>query len=130
MSKRARYGVNRDMWTVLESILLSESHPQDFNSDTDTLRGRAVNCDRRNVYRGQLPYPSVYAADLNVGEPGETLDYVIFSYHTPIAWRDTSESGVSHWVIPPVKYSVTTSKQQGRVKTALHTATKREWSNA
>jgi hypothetical protein len=41
-------------------------------------------------------------------------DYVIYSYATPIAWH-----GPDGWVMPPVTYSVTTSKQQGRIATAL-----------
>lgn len=36
------------------------------------------------------------------------IDYVIYSYGTPIAWRDT---GV--WILPAVSYSTTTAKQQG-----------------
>lgn len=36
--------------------------------------------------------------------------YVVWSYETPIAWY--TEAG---WVVPPVKYSVTTSKHQGRL---------------
>ena len=41
-------------------------------------------------------------------------DYVIYSYATPIAWRTQGQ-----WITPDVKYSVTTSKQQGVVRRAL-----------
>lgn len=37
--------------------------------------------------------------------------YVVFSYATPIAWY-TERHG---WVIPPVKYSRTTSTHQGKL---------------
>lgn len=41
-------------------------------------------------------------------------DYVIFSYATPIAWHTPSG-----WVVPDVKYSVSTSKQQTLIRAAL-----------
>jgi len=41
-------------------------------------------------------------------------DYVVYSYATPIAWH-----GPDGWVMPNESYSVTTSKQQGRIRTAL-----------
>jgi len=43
------------------------------------------------------------------------IDYVIYSYGTPIAWHD-KEAG---WVEPDVKYSPTTSQHQGSVRTAI-----------
>ena len=43
------------------------------------------------------------------------IDYVVFSYGTPIAYRTKS----GEWVAPPTKYSVTTSKHQGIVQYAL-----------
>jgi hypothetical protein len=43
------------------------------------------------------------------------IDYVIYSYQTPIGWRDT-EAG---WVIPAEHYSQTTSVHQGRIRAAL-----------
>jgi len=46
----------------------------------------------------------------------ENVDYVVYSYSTPIAWR--SADGV--WFMPDDRYSVTTSKQQGRISTALY----------
>jgi hypothetical protein len=41
-------------------------------------------------------------------------DYVVYSYSTPIAWH--TEDG---WVMPDEKYSVTTSRHQSRIRTAL-----------
>jgi len=38
--------------------------------------------------------------------------HVCYSYETPIGWRS------GEWVIPPVKYSVTTTHHQGRLKVA------------
>lgn len=45
---------------------------------------------------------SRYYADANA------IDYVIYSYHTPIAWHTPDG-----WVIPPVKYSISTTRHQG-----------------
>lgn len=42
-------------------------------------------------------------------------DYVVYSYDTPIAWH-IPDAG---WRMPPVNYSQSTSKQQGRINTAL-----------
>ena len=39
------------------------------------------------------------------------VDYVVFSYSTPIAWHTPDG-----WVVPPVRYSVTTSKHQGQAR--------------
>lgn len=39
-------------------------------------------------------------------------DYIIHSYTTPIAWHDALTDG---WVMPNIKYSVTTSKAQSRI---------------
>jgi len=42
-------------------------------------------------------------------------DYAVYSYRTPIAWHLPS----GQWVMPAVRYSVTTTKQAGRIATAL-----------
>ncbi|HST77251.1 MAG TPA: hypothetical protein VLN58_02050 [Verrucomicrobiae bacterium] len=41
--------------------------------------------------------------------------YVVFSYATPIAWCDVN----CVWTVPDVRYSVTTSKHQSRIRTAV-----------
>jgi hypothetical protein len=41
--------------------------------------------------------------------------YLIRSYNTPIAWLDAR----GEWTIPDVKYSVTTSRHQGKIRTAI-----------
>lgn len=37
----------------------------------------------------------------------DEIDYVVYSYATPIAWHVTGQ-----WVVPPVKYSSSTSHHQ------------------
>lgn len=56
---------------------------------------------------GRLP------ADYRQSIDGAT--YVIYSYATPIAWLDAN--GV--WQVPDVKYSVTTSRHQSLIATAV-----------
>lgn len=70
-------------------------------------------------------------------ETASKADYVVYSYATPIAWhlprvteikitgydKPVSDNdfpfATGTWVFPPLKYSVTTSKAQGRILTAL-----------
>ena len=49
-----------------------------------------------------------YYADQN------SMDYVIYSYHTPIAWHT-----LEGWYIVAQKFSVTTSKHQNLVRGAV-----------
>lgn len=41
--------------------------------------------------------------------------FVVYSYRTPIAWWSEAHG----WTVPPVKYSVTTSRHQSQVRYAL-----------
>lgn len=47
-------------------------------------------------------------------ESARHASYVVYSYQTPIAWR--LENG---WFAPEVRYTVTTSKAQGRIFPAV-----------
>lgn len=60
---------------------------------------------------GRLPekWQEQFIADREIG-----INYVIFSYGTPIAWHLTDGT----WVKPNVKYSPTTSKHQSRIPKA------------
>ena len=49
--------------------------------------------------------PSEWA---DIARETDGVDYVVFSYNTPIAWHHANG-----WTIPEAKYSVTTSKHQG-----------------
>ena len=44
-----------------------------------------------------------------------SADYVVYSYSTPIAWHVPGMG----WVMPDTKYSVTTSRHQSKVATAI-----------
>lgn len=43
------------------------------------------------------------------------LDFIVYSYGTPIAWHRTDTG----WTVPDVRYSVTTSRHQGVVRGAV-----------
>lgn len=43
-------------------------------------------------------------------------DYIVWSYRTPIAWAD-AETG--EWTVPDDRYSVTTSRHQSKIRTAV-----------
>ncbi len=61
----------------------------------------------------------------------QRADYTVYSYNTPIAWHvpnrnegwklGNGEAAPAEpgWVMPAEKYSVTTSKHQGRIFTAI-----------
>lgn len=61
----------------------------------------------------------------------KNADYVVYSYNTPIAWHVPNRNegwelgngepapAEPGWVTPDEKYSVTTSKHQGRIFTAI-----------
>jgi hypothetical protein len=126
-----KFRVQKDSWIVLKDILVGT--PDEFNADysrrwsvrknwsgyvyTGTFRGRTIT-RHDYVETGQLPQE--YVNDFK----DSVVRYVIFSYETPIAWSriaDWERNGapVFEWVVPDVKYSVTTTKHQGNVRVAL-----------
>lgn len=118
IAKRATYRVNADSWTRLAEILETRA---DFNPDSASLRGRAFEIgDRGRQGMGRLPDGDI-ASEYAVASRDERIDYVIFSYRTPIAWhyRDANE-----WRMPDTRYSVTTSKHQSKVRTAIGSLTR------
>lgn len=48
-----------------------------------------------------------------ISEGRDSDKYVVYSYNTPIGWFDAD---LKVWVIPVVKYSVTTSGHQSRLR--------------
>lgn len=78
--------------------------------------GGALEGGPDSGYLGRLSDPerSEFVTARNAGE----VDYVVLSYATPIAWHN---SRTGEWVYPLTKYSVTTSKHQGKIFTACST---------
>lgn len=73
-----------------------------------TMKGFPVT-DSKALLIGQLP--TEYAIRFQENE----VDYAVYSYHTPIAWR--TEDG--QWTVPDHTYSLTTTNQQNIVRQAL-----------
>lgn len=72
--------------------------------------GADVHRDGLRSWDSRLP--ENYRQEFNAAAHAGRVVYVVWSYNTPIAWvlDDVTTGEV---VIPPVKYSVTTSKHQG-----------------
>lgn len=122
---RKSYGVNRDGWTGLRDLLVGT--PEEFNRDGQSLTGRTIT-DTSTVIDRRSQLPTEWRERLTIALSAHGVRYVIYSYHTPIAWQ-IDYHGVPFWVIPDVKYSITTSKHQGRVRTALFNTNeiRQEW---
>jgi hypothetical protein len=91
--------INRTSWMDFRDVLAAREPFQTY--------GNLAGYDRYCGNTGRLPK----AIAQEYFDRRESIDYVVMSYVTPIAWHD-SEHG---WIMPHVKYSVTTSKAQGRI---------------
>jgi hypothetical protein len=78
-----------------------------WSNHSGTFSGEPVEIGDA-VAVGKLPEPEAdeFRSALRTG----AVTYVVRSYSTPIAWN----TGAG-WVIPDVRYSITTSKHQGKL---------------
>ncbi len=91
--------INGTSWLTFRDALQNETPFKTYGN----LEGRSGS-----VYHlGRLPdeYADQYRARR------DHITYTVMSYATPLAWKD-DEYG---WTMPNVRYSVTTSKAQGRI---------------
>jgi len=88
------------------------SQAQPFTT-SGSLRGTVAQPapDAYIPYTGFLP--DEWREDIR--KDASHVDYIVWSYATPIAWRLTN----GQWILPDVRYSVTTSKHQGIVRRSL-----------
>lgn len=101
------FRVRTDGWWVLRDIL---STLEPFTTPTGSLYGERSQYVTSNYGRLEEPYYGW----LKQAVDQRQLEYVIYSYATPIAWRS---NGV--WTVPDVSYSLTTTKQQNKVRVAV-----------
>lgn len=87
--------------------------PADFNGDRDSFRGRASS-DAGET--GDLPEP--YRLQYHSARLDGLVLFTIYSFTTPIAWLQRGPQG-AQWVVPPVKYTRTTTAHQSRVREVL-----------
>lgn len=85
---------------------------EDF-ATSGALKGIANPWWVNSGYMRDSDSAAMYAARDNAG-----IDYVIYSYATPIAYRTAD----GQWTIPDAKYSVTTSKHQSTIRYAVSIA--------
>ena len=81
---------------------------EEFTSSAAIRGSRPISS--RFISTGRLPREYV-----NEIHGSDGVDYVVWSYGTPIAWHDT----IKGWTVPAVKYSATTSRHQSIVRYAL-----------
>jgi len=77
-----------------------------WQNHSGSFRGEPVTS--RYVGTGQMP--DAQAEHMREFMRAGTLEYVVYSYQTPIAYRADGQ-----WYIPTTRYSVTTSKHQGKL---------------
>lgn len=102
--------VQKDGWWEFEGTILDLEPFRTYGSLKATRLEPDYNFYSYEV--GQLP--GSYLACLN------RANYIIWSYETPIAWWVPGSVDFG-WVAPDRRYSVTTSRHQGKIKTCFHT---------
>jgi hypothetical protein len=127
---RKTFRVNADSIDVLIDILITPS--EDFNSDRDKLRGRSARIDNRSFFFNGNSEDE-FLKGIKAARDQHRLEYVIYSYSKPIAYREyvgrASASVYSsngkrvgwsdyQWVID-TGGSMTTAKHISKVRRAL-----------
>lgn len=106
-AKSVLYPAKARGWWELRDIV-KQNKP--FHNNGKTFRGELHNPDNAWLpSKGHMP-----EADRNTMDRIHKMygiDYVVFSYYTPIAYRD--RRGI--WTVPNAKYSRTTTQHQGRI---------------
>ena len=98
--------------TTRNATMIARAIKGDENFTTSgALKGIA---DPYWIETGRMSREDTHALRTTQNEAG--IDYIVFSYGTPIAYR-AQDSG--EWVVPDAKYSVTTSKHQSVVRYAV-----------
>lgn len=84
----------------------------------DTLTPFTVGnvAGRTDDSRGYGRLSTDLAANMRMHAREGTLEYVLYSYGTPMAWKVRD---MENWVLPGVKYSVSTSCHQGVFRVAI-----------
>jgi hypothetical protein len=106
-----KYNYKSAGWWELRDILLQR---EDFQNSTKQLRGERWDRDRRRSSPDPGRMSESARGALRYDHDNHGVDYVIYSYYTPIAWHAGNV-----WRVPDDKYSVTTTQHQNQVKTAI-----------
>lgn len=104
-----------DGWRKLADII---ARRDSFHNSTKSFRGTAWIPSygwRDTLSRLPQEWVDRFRADLIGDGIHPTMDYIVYSYQTPIAWH-TPGTG---WTVPDVTYSPTTSGHQRIIRTAV-----------
>ena len=94
--------------TVTTNKKASEYIQHRINFTASNFSGFITTSQQTKYATGRLPSDVVLQLQL------DEIDYVIYSYGTPIAWH-----GKFGWSVPAIKYSSTTSRHQSIVRSAI-----------
>lgn len=83
-----------------------------FRNTTGSLRGERVDAFRPDVLHSWLDAET--RATFYADDDGARIDFVVWSYGTPIAWHTGNG-----WRMPDRRYSVTTSRHQSQVRRGI-----------
>lgn len=101
----------RDHYTEFERVMIDERRPFDTHG---ALRGRLRP---ESTESGYLRSKSNAAAQLWRADQ-DKIDYVVYSYNTPIAWHVKTDT-VNEWIYPDVRYSPPTGRHQSKIRAVL-----------
>ena len=83
---------------------------------TDPLKDREAFQTHGALYGAPVSGPSWYdRLPEHYKDSFYDSSYAVYSYGTPIAWLNEDDM----WIMPDITYSVTTSKHQGKIFTAI-----------
>lgn len=97
----------------LETMATRSNSGLPWRNSSNSFHGEPVQAGQR-VGHGEMSGPELdeFLDHLNA----DRVEYVIFSYSTPIAYLVKGEPGrASFWLITSTRYSATTSQQVGRL---------------
>lgn len=106
-----RYRSDGDGWWTLRDLLKRD---EAFHNTTGNLRGVHHNPDAPLPSKGRMDIADSHK--MNMVHDMYGVNYIIYSFQTPIAYRDTH----GKWIVPDAGYSaITKSKHLSRVRPAI-----------
>lgn len=96
----------RDGWWKFARVI----HAGESFTTSGALRGEGDGYCPMSPFSGRLE-----GADYDALRDALAIDYVVWSYATPIAWHDARDG----WYVVKQSFSVTTSRHQSKIATAI-----------
>lgn len=109
--KIGKSGAHAGWWVLRDAI----ADGSEFTNSNGSFRGERVE-NGTLTWGHRLPTD----AEKVFRSRGSEIDYVIYSYGTPIAWHTrVSPNNTPTWWLPTARYSATTSSHQGKAHVAI-----------